>query len=89
MSVRTGFIARGFIPFGSLTVSWGYGNYGTELIPPPTPTPVTVLLGTAVPGVKTQQFGAPGSRSRTKKIITGGYVPGNAACRVKNSKLKK
>lgn len=32
MTVRTGFIARGFIPFGVLVESHGYGFPGDELI---------------------------------------------------------
>ena len=35
MSVRTGFIARGFIPFSTLVASHGYGFPGEELIPTP------------------------------------------------------
>lgn len=33
MTVRTGFIARGFIPFSTLVASHGYGFPGDELIP--------------------------------------------------------
>jgi hypothetical protein len=32
MTLRTGFIARGFIPFGVLVQSHGYGFPGEELI---------------------------------------------------------
>lgn len=33
--VRTGFIMRTFLPFGSLIVSRGLGSCGDEIIPPP------------------------------------------------------
>lgn len=33
MTVRTGFIARGFIPFSTLVASHGYGYPGEDLIP--------------------------------------------------------
>lgn len=35
MSVRTGFLARGFSVLGPLSVSHGLGNPGVVILPPP------------------------------------------------------
>jgi hypothetical protein len=43
MSVRTGFVARGFIPFSTNVVSFGYGGISDELIEPE-PAPEDELI---------------------------------------------
>lgn len=49
MSVRTGFIARGFIPFSTHVVSFGYGGVSDDLYPlPPVELP-TLIPGTSGP----------------------------------------
>lgn len=49
MSVRTGFIARGFIPFSTHVVSFGYGGVFDELYPLPVEEPPQVVPGTYGP----------------------------------------
>lgn len=44
MSLRSGFVARSFMPFGTLMVSFGYGGLEQGVIKAPVKRPEEVLL---------------------------------------------
>lgn len=59
MSTRTGFLARSFLPFSTLTVSFGYGSDSDELIEPEASPQPELVPGATGPSQRADTFKAP------------------------------